>query len=156
MKQPNVLWIEAFQQMKTSESSKECSPRSGKVSSNLDPQPFDPCVMSGSKTMLFLCMVIQIVLATHDPHMKDARFWPRYMTIKMDKSMFSPPRSPRTRDGQPYSLIACRNSFNTVIESLFVLGSIAVIFFYSNINIESNSEEGTDLLTVRSNPSVIP
>jgi hypothetical protein len=65
---------------------------------------------------------------THDPHMNDARFAPRYRIIQIERFIFSPPLSPRTREGHPYLLIASKNSWRTVDDSLLVLAFIAVTF----------------------------
>lgn len=58
---------------------------------------------------------------TYEPHMNDARPGPLCIIIQMDTFVFSPPRSPLTRDGVPYSWIASMNTSKTVCALLFVL-----------------------------------
>ena len=57
--------------------------------------------------------------------MKLARLGPRVMIIRMDTSLFSPPLSPRTRDGSPYFSTPCKNVPNTVEDLLSVCASNA-------------------------------
>ena len=65
-------------------------------------------------------------LETHLPHMKDARLVPLRKIIHTETSTFSPPRSPRTREGAPYVSTAERNTFRTVDARLLLLALIAV------------------------------
>ena len=55
------------------------------------------------------------------PKRKEPRFKPFRMIIYTEAKVFSPPRSPLMRDGQPYVLIASRNTSSTVLARLFVL-----------------------------------
>ena len=73
------------------------------------------------------------VLNTEGPHMKLARLSPRSKIIKIDTSLFSPPRSPRTLEGTPCSSIASINMLRTVSAVLSVLACSPVI--YLNIKV---------------------
>ena len=57
----------------------------------------------------------------YDPHMKEARLVPLRIIMNVATSMFSPPRSPRTRDGIPWTSIAFKKRSKTVDARLFVL-----------------------------------
>ena len=65
---------------------------------------------------------------THLPHKNDPRFGPRFTIMYADTRTFSPPRSPRTRDGVPYIPVPTRNSSRTVLARLFVFARRAVIW----------------------------
>lgn len=64
---------------------------------------------------------------THGPQMNEPRFKPHFMVIHMDTSLFSMPRSPRTRDGVPYCSIAVVKTSSTVDARLLVLARKPVI-----------------------------
>jgi hypothetical protein len=64
---------------------------------------------------------------THIPHMNEARLGPLYIIIQVDTSIFSDPRSPRTRDGHPNAAVASRKSASTVWAVLHVDTFIPVI-----------------------------
>ena len=55
------------------------------------------------------------------PHMNEDRLGPRCWIIQTATSIFSPPRSPRTREGVPYVLVASRKRLSTVDARLSVL-----------------------------------
>lgn len=61
------------------------------------------------------------VLNTDDPHINEARLRPRRRIMRIDTSRFSPPRSPRTREGIPCFCMAATNTFKTVSAELLVL-----------------------------------
>ena len=63
---------------------------------------------------------------TYNPHMNDARRGPLFITMYVATSRFSPPRSPRTREGMPYSVAADLKSSSTVADLLLSLARKAV------------------------------
>ena len=63
---------------------------------------------------------------TYVPHMKLALLGPRAIIIKTAVSLFSPPLSPRTRDGSPNFSTPCRNVSSTVEDLLLVWASNAI------------------------------
>ena len=65
---------------------------------------------------------------TYVPHINEARFTPRYIIIQVQRSTFSEPLSPRTREGHPNCWIPSRNSVSTVFAVLLDDTLIPVIF----------------------------
>jgi hypothetical protein len=60
--------------------------------------------------------------------MKEARFGPFVMIMNTDTSLFSPPRSPRIREGVPYACTASRKTDNTVDARLSMLARRPVTY----------------------------
>lgn len=73
---------------------------------------------------------------THDPHMKEARFRPRRHVITVATVLFSLPRSPRKRDGTPYSDTAATNSRPTVKARLSVAARRPTICVKLSVHID--------------------
>lgn len=60
--------------------------------------------------------------------MNDARRGPFLIIIYVAMSTFSPPRSPRTREGMPYSSAVDMNRLRTVVDLLLLLARKAVTY----------------------------
>lgn len=90
---------------------------------------------------------------SYNPQINDAWFQPRKYTIVTATSIFSPPLSPQTWEGMPYSWIASTNRSCTVDALLLLLACNPVICWYhlSHQHIESKLR-----LTVLQNPSMNP
>jgi hypothetical protein len=103
MQQPEMMLIASIKKVKTLKSPEECS----------------PCSANWRPTSTHRRSIL--VLKTDEPHIKEALSSPRKMIIRIETSLFSPPRSPRTLDGTPCSRIASINMSKTVDARLFVL-----------------------------------
>jgi len=94
------------------------------------------------------------IYLTHDSHIKEARWVLFFVMMYVTTSMFSPPWSPLTWDGIPYSLTADLKRLSTVVEWLLSLACSAVI--YSTPNIGNEWSNGILRLTVQQKPLIIP
>lgn len=121
-----MVWIFSIQTVEPLQTKKESLPTACKLGTNFNPQALDSCIMSGAKAKLAVPKNWEGG-TTHEPHMKDPRFGPFRIIIYTDVALFSPPRSPLIREGQPYSSTAWRKTARTVDARLFVLARRAVI-----------------------------
>jgi hypothetical protein len=71
------------------------------------------------------------VLNVEEPHIKLARLRPQSKIMRTDTSLFSAPRSPRTREGIPNSSMASKNMSKTVDALLFVLARRPTTYYQS-------------------------
>lgn len=106
---------------------KKRTPSTTEIPANFYPQPFDTCIVGGADEGLSAVINKRRIDITYLPHKNDPRSGPRFIIIYAEISTFSPPWSPRTRDGVPYILVADRNSSRTVPARLLVLARRAVI-----------------------------
>jgi len=75
----------------------------------------------------------KIVNWTHAPHMNDPLELPLASIIYVASRMFSPPLSPRTRDGKPHSLVDLMNPWRTISGKLFPETFIPVAYEFEKI-----------------------
>jgi hypothetical protein len=122
------MWIWPIQSVELLQMQEESTPCPCKLFIYFTPESFYSSVSCFAVGNVYKHAVLIWSTDTYDPHIYNPRFGPRRMIIQTAVSMFSPPRSPRTHDGVPYSEMARRNNSKTVAARLLVIAHSPVTF----------------------------